>query len=73
MFDKMPLVMREQRFILRKEDLVTLNSGRQSTGFEDLVEQLVARLDRFLTTRLKCNILTVGPISAWHRSTRLWS
>ena len=25
MFDKMPLVQREQKFILRKDDLVTLN------------------------------------------------
>lgn len=52
-----PLVAREQKFILRKEDLVTLRCGREGAGFESLVEQMLARTDKFLETRLKCKII----------------
>jgi hypothetical protein len=55
-----PLVAREQKFILRKEDLVTLRCGREGAGFESLVEQMLARTDKFLETRLKCKIIKVG-------------
>lgn len=56
-----PLVEPEQKFILRKEDLVTLRCGREGAGFESVVEQMLSRIDQFLTTKLKCKILKVCP------------
>ena len=55
-----PLVETEQKFILRKEDLVTLRSGREGAGFDSVVERMLSRTDNFLTSRLKCRIIQVG-------------
>jgi len=48
LLEKAPLVKREQQFILRREDIITLRSGREGAGFEALVEQMVGKADRFL-------------------------
>jgi hypothetical protein len=60
MINHKPLVAREQKFILRKEDLVTLRCGREGAGFESVVEQMLSRTDKFLTTSLKCKIIKVS-------------
>ena len=55
-----PLVDEEQEFILRKEDLVTLRPGREGAGFESVVERMLRRVDKFLTQRLRCEIIKVS-------------
>jgi polyphosphate kinase 2 (PPK2 family) len=40
-----PLVDKEQRFIKHKEDLVTLNNGREWSGFDGLIESILLKLD----------------------------
>ena len=55
-----PLVDEEQEFILRKEDLVTLRHGREGAGFESVVERMLRRADKFLTQRLRCEIIKVS-------------
>ncbi|KAM0708667.1 hypothetical protein Q7P35_005319 [Cladosporium inversicolor] len=54
--EKAPLIDREQQFILRKEDLVTLRSGREGAGFESLVERMLSRTDKVLQS-VGCNII----------------
>lgn len=56
--EKAPLIDREQQFILRKEDLVTLRSGREGAGFESLVERMLSRTDKVLQS-VGCNIIQV--------------
>lgn len=56
-----PLVEREQSFILKKEDLVTLRSGRECAGFDGVIERMLARTDEFLQKRLGWNIIQVVP------------
>jgi hypothetical protein len=56
--EKAPLVQREQQFILRKEDLVTLRSGREGAGFESLVERMLSNTDRLLQS-YGCNLIQV--------------
>lgn len=55
-----PLVEREQSFILKKEDLVTLRSGRECAGFDGVIERMLARTDEFLQKRLGWNIIQVS-------------
>lgn len=57
--NRKPLVEKERRFILRKEDLVTLRCGREGAGFESVVERMLARTDNFLTQWLNCRIIKV--------------
>lgn len=57
--NRKPLVEKERRFILRKEDLVTLRCGREGAGFESVVEQMLARTDNFLTKQLHCRVIKV--------------
>lgn len=40
-----PLVEKEQAFIRHKEDLFTLNSGREWCGFDGLIESMLLKLD----------------------------
>lgn len=56
--EKAPLVKQEQRFILRKEDLVTLRSGREGAGFESLVERMLSKTDMLLKS-FGCPIIQV--------------
>lgn len=56
--EKAPLVEKEQQFILRKEDLVTLRSGREGVGFELLVERMLSKTDKLLQS-FGCNIIQV--------------
>lgn len=64
--DNQPLVQREAQFIRRKEDIVTLRSGRESAVFDSLVERCLSRVDDFLQRRLRCHIIRVRSIGiAW--------
>lgn len=56
--EKAPLVDKEQNFILKKEDLVTLRSGREGAGFESLVERMLSKTDKVLQS-VGCNIIQV--------------
>lgn len=58
--NKAPLVEREQEFILKKEDLVTLRTGRECAGFDGVVERMLSSTDDFLRKRLHCHIIQVG-------------
>lgn len=60
--DEQPLVSDEALYIQRKEDIVTLRSGRECASFDSLVERVLSRIDKFLTDRCKCNIVKVGPL-----------
>nr|OQO26163.1 hypothetical protein B0A51_03882 [Rachicladosporium sp. CCFEE 5018] len=55
--DNKPLVNEEQDFILRKEDIVTLHTGREGAMFEGLVMRVLQRVDRFLVHRCRCRII----------------
>jgi hypothetical protein len=48
-----PLVTGEAAYIQRKEDIVTLRSGREGTGFDGLIERGLSGLDNFFTKRCK--------------------
>ena len=60
LIDTTPLVLQEQEFIQRKEDIITLRTGRESAGFESFVELALYESDKFLTARLGCNIIRVS-------------
>lgn len=47
MFSKAPLVAQEQEFAKRKEDIVTLRKGREGAAFDNLVERMLGRTNRF--------------------------
>ncbi|KAK4634276.1 hypothetical protein CLAFUW4_01010 [Fulvia fulva] len=55
--DNQPIVQREEHFIRRKEDMITLRSGRESAVFDSLVERCLSRVDDFLQRRLRCQII----------------
>lgn len=63
LLEKAPLVKREQDFILRREDIVTLRSGREGAGFESVVERTLGKADRLLQ-RFGCNAIQVSDNSA---------
>jgi G:T/U-mismatch repair DNA glycosylase len=63
--EKAPLVQREQQFILRKEDLVTLRSGREGAGFESLVERMLSKTDSLLQS-YRCNLIQVREYPQCH-------
>jgi hypothetical protein len=56
--EKAPLVEKEQQFILKREDLVTLRSGREGAGFESLVERMLSKTDKLLQS-VGCPIIQV--------------
>lgn len=58
--DNQPIVQREEHFIRRKEDMITLRSGRESAVFDSLVERCLSRVDDFLQRRLRCQIIRVS-------------
>ena len=64
LLEKAPLVKREQNFIMRREDIITLRSGREGAGFEGLVERTLGKADRFLQ-RFGCNAIQVSEKSTW--------
>ncbi|KAL1586800.1 hypothetical protein WHR41_04596 [Cladosporium halotolerans] len=47
MYSKAPLVAQEQEFAKRKEDIVTLRKGREGAAFDNLVERMLGRTNRF--------------------------
>lgn len=55
-----PLVEREEAYIQKKEDLVTLRSGRECAGFDGVVERMLTRTDDFLQKRMHCYIIQVS-------------
>ena len=59
LLEKAPLVKCEQDFILRREDIVTLRSGREGAGFEGLVERTLGKADKFLQ-RFGCKVIQVS-------------
>jgi hypothetical protein len=52
-WNRKPLVEKEEEFIKRKEDIVSLRSGREWSSFDGLVESTLRRFD--------CEPLRVGP------------
>lgn len=57
--DVKPLVDEEFRFIKRKEDIVTLRTGRECAAFDSLVERALSGIDGFLVNRCRCKIIRV--------------
>lgn len=57
---KKPLLLAEMRWIQRKEDIVTLRTGREAAGFEEPMERLLGVIDRFLTTKCRCHLVKVS-------------
>jgi hypothetical protein len=57
-----PLVQGEMKFIRCKEDIVSLRSGRESGGFEGLIERILSGSDRCLRA-MKCEVIRVSPTS----------
>jgi hypothetical protein len=53
-----PIPRKEASFIRRKEDIVTLRCGRESAGFDILVERSLIKLDSCLK-RINCNLIQV--------------
>jgi hypothetical protein len=47
-----PVVEKEQAFIKYKEDIITLHSGREWSGFDGFIESLLLKLD--------CRLIRVG-------------
>lgn len=64
LLEKAPLVKREQEFIMRREDIITLRSGREGAGFEGLVERTLGKADRFMQ-RFGCYAIQVSDKSAY--------
>lgn len=62
---KKPLVAREAQYIDRKEDLVSLYSGRECGGFDGLVERFLGAVDTGLG-KCNCHIIKVCAISGYH-------
>lgn len=56
--DKKPLVDRERQFIRRKEDIITLRTGRECAAFDSFVERSLSRVDDALM-RINCPIIRV--------------
>ncbi|KAK4508371.1 hypothetical protein PRZ48_002109 [Zasmidium cellare] len=52
-----PLVDLELKYIRRKEDIITLRTGRESAAFDCFVERAVYGVDNFLQSRLGCHIV----------------
>ena len=63
--DNTPIVTREARFIRRKEDIVTLRTGRECAGFDSYVERCLFNIDKFLGHYLCCRVIQVCPLTAW--------
>lgn len=60
--DEKPLVDDEELYIQRKEDIITLRSGRECGSFDSFVERVLSRVDLFMMNHCKCNIIKVRPI-----------
>ncbi|KAK3113439.1 hypothetical protein LTR53_009278 [Teratosphaeriaceae sp. CCFEE 6253] len=54
---KKPLVHEDMEYVWRKEDLITLRAGRESAGFDGLVERCLNGVDKFLRTWCRCRII----------------
>lgn len=57
---KKPLLLAEMQWVQRKEDIVTLRTGREAAGFEEFIESTLHTIDRFLTKTCHWGIITVG-------------
>lgn len=56
---KKPLVKREEEYIRRKEDLVSIHCGRECGGFDVFVEKCLSLLDGILM-KCNCNVVKAG-------------
>lgn len=54
-----PVVQGEWKHLLRKEDVITLRTGRECAGFDGFVEYVLQYLDACLT-RYRCHIIRVS-------------
>ncbi|KAK4540552.1 hypothetical protein LTR36_009082 [Oleoguttula mirabilis] len=50
-----PIIQQEMNFVRRKEDLITLRTGREYASFDSLVECGLSRLDSVLVRHFKCH------------------
>ena len=57
--DQKPLIDEEAEYVWRKEDIVTLRSGRECAGFDGLVEDCISKLDMFLRKTCGCYVIRV--------------
>lgn len=62
MIDSNPLVAEEQTYIRRKEDIVSLRTGRECAGFDGYVELLLNKLNKSLIKRCHCHFIEVGAL-----------
>lgn len=68
-----PLEYEEAEYIKRKEDIVTLRSGRQTAGFDSLVECCLSGADNFLYGCFRSRIIRVSNyiLAVWGQLTRI--
>lgn len=57
--DHKPLVDDEREFILRREDVITLRTGRECAGFDGAVERVLSKTDKLLVKYCHCKIIQV--------------
>jgi hypothetical protein len=53
------LVDNENEFIRKREDVITLRTGRECAGFDTLIESMLFNADVFLTRFCACPIIGV--------------
>lgn len=66
-----PLVEEEATYIKRREDIVTLRSGRPGTEFDGIVERCLGGLDCFLPKRCNSKLVQVSIRDENFNSSRL--
>ena len=44
-----PLIQKEEAYILRKEDLLTIRHGREWAGFDGFIEDMISKLPRWFS------------------------
>jgi hypothetical protein len=58
-----PIYRTEAQYIRKKEDIVTLRSGRESAGFDAFVENYLRRLDHILQATFGSKLVQVSSLS----------
>ena len=59
-----PIVRAEARYIRKKEDIVTLRTGRESAGFDGFVERCLASLDGWLKA-CGTDVVQASIVASW--------
>lgn len=57
--DEQPIVTDEAQFIRRKEDIITLRTGRESASFDSFIEWCLGGMDSMLQRWCRCRLIQV--------------